>query len=55
MSFSLKYHVEVLSLQPMKQYIITTMFDDVLHTYIVVSVLFLFFVWYPCMTINVGV
>ena len=25
-----KYHVEVLSLQPMKQYIITTMFDYVI-------------------------
>ena len=25
-----KYHVEVMSLQPMKRYIITTMFDDVL-------------------------
>ena len=28
-----KYHVEVLSLQPMKQYIITTMLDVVLHCF----------------------
>ena len=28
-----QYHVEALSLQPMKQYIITTMFDDVLHCF----------------------
>ena len=28
---SFKYHVETLSLQPMKQYIITTMLDVVLH------------------------
>ena len=31
-------HVEVLSLQPMKQYIITTLFDDVLDY--IISVLF---------------
>ena len=41
-----KCHVEVLSLQPIKQYIITTLFDDVLH---IVSVL----VRCPCMAINV--
>ena len=46
-----KYHVEALSLRPMKQYIITTMFDHVLHS--VVSVLFSLFVWCPCMAINV--
>ena len=29
----LKCHVEVLSSQPMKQYVITTLFDDVLHCF----------------------
>ena len=40
----------------MKQYIITTMLDVVLlrRTY-VVSVLFCFFVWCPCMAINVSI
>ena len=36
----------------MKQHIIITLFDDVLH---IVSVLFLLFVWCPCMAINVSV
>ena len=43
------YQVEVLSLQPMKQYIITTLFDDVLHCFCFV------FVWCPCMAINISV
>ena len=30
---SVKYHVEAWLLQPMKQYIITTRFDDVLHCF----------------------
>ena len=46
-----EYNVEVLSLHPMKQYIITTM----LMMYYIVSVLFLIFVWCPFMTINVSV
>ena len=29
----LKYHAEALSLQPMKQYIVTTMLDVVLHCF----------------------
>ena len=37
----------------MKQYITTTLFDDVLQK--IVSVLFLLFVWCPCMAINVSV
>ena len=36
----------------MKQYIIITLFYDVLY---IVSVLFLLFVWCPCMAINVSV
>ena len=36
---SVKYHVEAWLFQPMKQYIITTRFDDVLH-------LFLFWFWF---------
>ena len=43
-----KYHVEALSLEPMKQYIITTMFDDVLHIFRLVFA----FVWCPCMTVG---
>ena len=35
----------------MKQYIITTRFDDVLHCFCFL----LLFVWCPCMAINVGV
>ena len=42
-------HVKALSLQPMKQYIITTMLDIVLHCFCFV------FVWCPCMAINVNV
>ena len=47
------HDVEALSLQPTKQHIITTLFDDVpvLHC----SVLFLLFVWCSCMAIDVGV
>ena len=45
----LTYHVEALSLQPIKQYIITTMLNVVLHFFI------LFFVWCPSMAINVSV
>ena len=36
-----KCHVVALSLQPMKQYIITTMFDDVLHCFCFVFDVFL--------------
>ena len=45
-----KYHVEALSFQPMKQYIITTMLGML---YCIISVLL--FVWCPCMAINVSV
>ena len=45
-----KYHVEALSVQPMKQYIITT--PCLTMYYYIVSVLFLLFVWCPCMVIN---
>ena len=42
------YLVEILSIQPMKQHIITTLFDDVLHCFCFYFV----FVWCPCMAIN---
>ena len=45
-----KYHVEALSVQPMKQYII--IIPCLMMYYYIVSVLFLLFVWCPCMTIN---
>ena len=48
-----KYHVEALSLQPMKQYIITTMLDVVLHGFCFVFAFCL--VWCPCMEVNVSV
>ena len=48
---SVKYHVEAWLLQPMKQYIITTRFEDVLHCLCFVSA----FVWCPCMAMNVSV
>ena len=44
-----KYQVEALSLQPIKQYIITHMFGGVLHNSCLI------FVWCPCMAINVSV
>ena len=47
------YHIVALSFQPMQQYIITTMFDDVLHTLFLFC--FLLFVWCLCMAINVSV
>ena len=46
-----KYHAEALSLQPMKQYIITTILDVVLHCFC----LFLLFVWCPYMAMNISV
>ena len=42
-------HVEFLSPQPMKQYIIATMVNDVRHCLCFV------FVWCPCMAINISV
>ena len=49
----IKYHVEAsLSLQPVKQYIITPMLLDVVLLDYIVSVLFLLFVWCPCMANN---
>ena len=46
-----EYHAEALSLQPMKQYVITTL----LELYYIVSVVLAFFFWCPCMAINVSV
>ena len=45
-----KYNVEALSVQPMKQYIITI--TCLMMYYYIVSVLFLLFVWCPRMAIN---
>ena len=44
-----KYHVEVLSLQPMNSIILLLP----CLMYYIVSVMFLLLVWCPCMTINV--
>ena len=46
-----KNHVEALSVQPMKQYIITTP-CLMMYYYYIVSVLFLLFVRCPCMAVN---
>ena len=48
---SVKYYVEAWLLQPMKQYIITTRFDVVLHC----SCFVFAFVWCTCMAIDVSV
>ena len=45
-----KHHVEALSLQPMKQGVITAMFGDVLHSFCFV---FALYIWFQCMAIDI--